>query len=177
MVFFSSIKRFEVIIQRFFVNLFYSIPDSNLQFIKGKLAGIFVDILRATQYNKRQEINTYRASLIYLCHAYLKHVDWYICQSLILWSFCCFPGNTAGLTQANRYQTSVPQPCNEPAWVYWWTRFFGTNFLYQKKEAQLTERKFKKYEIYICKNIKSQACPMEKLKTENYILSFSMFYG
>ena len=55
MVFFSSIKRFEVTIQRFFVNLFYSIPDSNLQFIKGKLAGIFVDILRATLYNKRQK--------------------------------------------------------------------------------------------------------------------------
>ena len=66
------------------------------------------------QYNKRQK-NTYRASLIYLRHAYLKHVDWYICQSLILWSFCRVPGNTAGLTQANRYQTTVPQPYNEPA--------------------------------------------------------------
>ena len=66
------------------------------------------------QYNKRQK-NTYRASLIYLRHAYLKHVDWYICQSLILWSFCRVPGNTAGLKQANRHQTTVPQPYNEPA--------------------------------------------------------------
>ena len=90
----------------------------NLQFnlLKEMRVGILVYILSATmQYNKRQEINTYRASLIYLCHAYFKHADWYSCQSLILWSFCCIPGNTTGLTQANRYQTSVPQPCNKPA--------------------------------------------------------------
>ena len=126
-----------------FVSLFYSIPIVNLQFIKGKA---WRNSRAHSQCNEIQQTTrkiTYRASFVYLYHVYLKHADWYICKSLILLSFCCLPGNTARLTQANRYQTSDPQTCNEPAWVYWWTRFLRKNFLYEKKEAQLTERKFK----------------------------------
>ena len=134
----------------------------NLQFslLKEKRVGILVYILSATmQDNKRQEKNTYRASLIYLCHAYFKHADWYICQSLILWSFCCLLGNTTGLTQANRYQTSVPQPCNKPAWVNWWTSLLQTTFLHQKKETPLTEIKFKQRQNMFVTVVVQQASP------------------
>ena len=131
-----------------FVSLFYSIPIVNLQFIKGKA---WRNSRAHSQCYAMQQTTrkiTYWTSFVYLCHAYLKHADWYICKSLILLSFClfhcCLPGNTARLRKANRYQTSVPQPGNEQAWVNWWTRFLRTNFLYEKKEAQLTERKFKK---------------------------------
>ena len=45
------------------------------------------------------------------------------------------------------------------------TRFLRKNFPYEKKEAQLAERKFKKTTT----NIKRQTCLMEKKKTENHI--------
>ena len=114
--FFCSSIIFEATVQRFLLTCFqYSIPNLNLQvnLLKEKREGILVYILSAITNDKKK--NTYRAGLIYFCHAYFKHADWYSCQSLILWSFCCLPGNTTGLTQANRYQTSVPQPCNKPA--------------------------------------------------------------
>ena len=149
-----------------FVSLFYSIPIVNLQFIKGKA---WRNSRAHSQCNETQQTTrkiTYRTSFVYLCHAYLKHVDWYICKSLILLSFFCLPGNAARLTQANRYQTSVPQPCNEPAWVYWWTPFLRKNFLYEKIEAQLTERKFKKTTTT---NIKSQTWqPLHSFKVFRY---------
>ena len=127
-----------------FVSLFYSIPIVNPQFIKGKA---WRNSRAHSQCNEIQQTTrkfAYQTSCVHLCHVHLKHADWYICKSLILLSFCCLPGNTARLTQANRYQTSVPHPCNKPAGVYWWTRFLRKNFLYEKKEAQLTERKLKK---------------------------------
>ena len=151
-----------------FVSLFYSIPIVNLQFIKGKA---WRNSRAHSQCNEIQQTTrkiTYRASFVYLCHVYLKHADRYICKSLILLSFCCLPGNTARLTQANRYQTSDPQTCNEPAWVYWWTRFLRKNFLYEKKEAQLTERKFKNNNNNNNK-YKKPDLPNGKKKTENHI--------
>ena len=155
-----------------FVSLFYNIPIVNVQFIKGKA---WRNSRTHSQCNAIQQTTrkiTYRTSFVYLCHAYLKHTDWYICKSLILLSFClfhcCLPGNTARLRKANRYQTSVPQPGNEPAWVYWWTRFLRKNFLYEKKEAPLINwKEFKK------KNNNKYKKPdlpnAWKKKTENHI--------
>ena len=118
------------------------------------------------QYNKLQE-KLLTGPVLFTCAMHISNTligtsanRWYCCR------FACLPGNTARLRKANRYQISVPQPCNEPAWVNWWTtRFLRTNFLYQKKEAQLTERKFKKNNTT---NIKSQTCPMNKENRKSY---------
>ena len=149
-----------------FVSLFYNIPIVNVQFIKGKA---WRNSRTHSQCNAIQQTTrkiTYRTSFVYLCRPHLKNTDWYICKSLILLSFCCLPGNTARLRKANRYQTSVPQPGNEPAWVYWWTRFLRKNFLYEKKEAPLIN--WKEVKKTTTTNIKSQTCPMEKENRKSY---------
>ena len=158
-----------------FVSLFYSIPIVNLQFIKGKAWRNSRTHSQCYAMQQTTRKITYRTSFVYLCK-YLKHTDWYICKSLILLSFClfhcCLPGNTARLRKANRYQTSVPQPGNEPAWAYWWTRFLRKNFLYEKKEAPLIN--WKEVKKTTTTNIKSQTCPMEKENRKSYrSLNFS----